>query len=81
MPNHDPIQPRSVFEEVGVELKQAHSDNEAGCKKTDGQKCSDAEMFAEELPNRVATYVPTQIDPVPAIVPTLFLNMVGQSET
>ena len=67
-------------------MKQAHSGNEAGRKKTDIQKwsrqtCSHAEMFAEELPNRVATYVPTQIDPVPAIVPTLFLNMVGQSET
>ena len=38
------------------------------------QKCSHADMFAEELPNRILTYVPTHTDPVPDIVQPLLFN-------
>ena len=33
-------------------------------------------MFAEELSTRMPPYVLTRIDPVPAIVPAIFFNMV-----
>ena len=40
------IRPRFVFEYAGVELKKAYNGTEAVRKKTDGQKCSHADMFA-----------------------------------
>ena len=71
------VRPRSAFQYVGVELKQAHSGNEAGRKQTDRQnwsrqKCSHADMFAKELQTRMPTCVPTRTDPVPAIVLPIF---------
>ena len=37
------------------------------------QKCSHADMLAEELPTRMPTYVPTRNDLIPTIVPPLIL--------
>ena len=41
------------------------------------QKCSRAEMLAEELPTRIPTYMPTRIDQVPALLPPNFFNREG----
>ena len=45
-------------------------------QKWSRQKRSHTNMFAEELPTRMPTYVPTRIDLVPAIVPPKFFNRV-----
>ena len=50
-------------------------------QKWSRQKYSHAEMFAEELPTRMPTYVPTRMDPVPAILPPKFFNRVVYYES
>ena len=59
-------------------MKPAHRGDDAGRKQTDRQKlsrqkCSHADMFEEELPTHVPTYVPTRFYLVPTIVPHLIL--------
>ena len=57
-------------------MKQAQEDGEAQMEqKWSRHKCNHTVMFAEELPTQMPTYVPTQIDPIPAIVPPMFFNM------
>ena len=43
-------------------------------QKWSRQKCSHTDMFAEELPTRMPTYVPTRLDLPPAIVPPIIFN-------